>query len=230
MSGATWGIVESSLPAWSYTYGFGGGEARSLAVAVEGGVVVVSPPSRPSEAVFEGLAALGALRGIVAPNAFHTLGVAPWRARFPEVPVFAPTQAIARVQKQSGVRAIRPVAELSSMLGERVQIVDMPHYRTGEILVRWRVEGGWAWYLTDVILNLKTPPGGVFGAVFRVTKSAPGLRRNAVAGTFMVRSRRALYGWLIEQAEQTPPRLIVPCHGEVVRPEDPVGEISAAVR
>jgi len=78
-------------------------------------------------------------------------------------------------------------------------------------------------------MNLTQRIPGLFGAVFRFTKSTPGFRRNAIAGFFMVADKRALYGWLAEQAEKTPPRLVVMCHGEHVRPTDPVTEIKAAL-
>jgi len=224
-----WTVVEPSLPALLCTYSFGPGIANALAPAVDGGVVVVSPPANPAESTFTELEKHGAVKAIIAPNAFHTMGLAPWKARYPDVPVFAPAQSIKRVEKRSKVSGIRPVAEAKEILGDRVELVDMPHYKTGEILVRWRVEGGWAWYLTDVIMNMDKAPKGVFGAVFRWTRSAPGLRRNAVAGMFMVKDKRALYAWLVEQAEKTPPRLIVACHGDTATPSDPAAEIRAAV-
>jgi hypothetical protein len=224
-----WNVVEPSLPALLCTYSFGPGLANTLAAAVPGGVVVVSPPVNPTESAFAELEKHGAVRAIIAPNAFHTMGIAPWRARYPDVPVFAPAQAVTRVEKQAKVSGIRPIAEARSILGDRLEIVDMPHYKTGEILVRWPIEGGWAWYVTDVIMNLPEAPKGLFGAVFKWTKSAPGLRRNAVAGMFMTKDKRALYAWLAEQAEKTPPKLIVPCHGDTVTPADPAAEIRAAV-
>jgi hypothetical protein len=45
----------------------------------------------------------------------------------------------------------------------------------------------------------------------------------------MVKNKRALYGWLAEQAEKTPPTLVVACHGAIERPADPVAAIKAAV-
>jgi hypothetical protein len=224
-----WNVADPSLPALTYAYVLGPIHANTLAVPFDGGFAVVSPPAEPSEEAFTGLEKHGPVRAIVAPNAFHTVGIAPWKARYPDVPVFAPAQSIARVQKQSKVGGIQPVAEMAKGLGDRVEMLDMPHYKTGEVLVRWRTEGGWGWYLTDVIMNLPVAPKGLFGAVFRWTKSGPGFRRNAIAGTFMVKDKRALYAWIVEQAEKTPPTLVINCHGAPVRPSDPAGEIRAAL-
>jgi len=225
----SWTVAEPSLPALTCTYSFGPGLANALAFVVDGGVVVVSPPSRPTEGTFAELEKHGPVRALIAPNSFHHLGLPAWKARYPDAPIFAPAQSIARIEKQSKLSGLRPVAEAAKLVGDRVELLDMPHYRTGEILIRWRVDGGWAWYVTDVAMNITSPLKGLFGLVFRLTKSTPGFRRNAVGGTFMVKDKRALYAWIAEQAEKTPPRLLVMCHGAPVRPTDPPAEIRAAL-
>ena len=229
MPDSSWTVVEPSLPAFTYTYAFGPGIANALALPVEGGLAVVSPPCNVPDSVFTELEKHGPVRAILVPNAFHSLGLAPWKARYPGVPIFAPAQSIARLEKETKLTGIRPVAELQSMLKDGVEIIDMPHYKTGEALVRWRIEGGYAWYVTDVMFNMPTLPPGLVWLVFRWTRSAPGLRRNALAGLFMVKNKRALYGWLVEQAEKTPPILLVPCHGKVERLADPAAAVKAAV-
>jgi hypothetical protein len=229
MRESSWTAVDPNLPALTYTYSFGPGIAASLAFPIEGGMAVVSPPFQPAEGAFTELEKHGSVKAIIAPNAFHTMGLAAWKARYPEAILYAPAQSIPRAEKQSKLTGIRPIAELFPKLGDKVEIDDMPHYKTGELLVRWKVEGGWAWYMTDVLMNMTKAPKGMFGLVFRWTKSAPGFRRNALAGAFMVKDKKALYGWLVAQAEKTPPKLVVMCHGDNVRPADPVAEIRAAV-
>jgi hypothetical protein len=224
---STWTVVEPSLPALTLTYSLGPVIATSLALVVEGGVVLVSPPCNVADAVYTDLGQHGPLRALVAPNAFHSTGLAPWRERHPDVPIFAPAQSIARLEKSTKITGIRPVAEAAGRIGDRAEIIDMPHYKTGEILVRWRGEGGWVWYVTDVAMNLPVVPKGLFGLIFKWTGSCPGFRRNAVAAMFMVKDKRALYGWLAEQADKTPPALIVPAHGDLLRPSDPAGTIRA---
>jgi hypothetical protein len=228
MRSSSWTVVEPSLPALTYTYKFGPGLANTLAVKGDGGMIVVSPPCNPEESTFAELEKQGPVRALVAPNAYHHLGLPAWKARYPDAPIFAPAQSIARVEKQSKLTGLRPLAEAASLAGDRLELVDMPHYKTGEVLVRWRVDGGWAWYVTDLVFNMPKLPPGPFGWVMRWTRSGPGLRRNALAATFMVKDKRALYAWIAEQAEKTPPSLIVACHGDVVKPGDPTAEMRAA--
>jgi hypothetical protein len=229
MQSTSWTVVDPALPALTYAYSFGPGLASSLALVTGGGVIVVSPPCNPDEAAFTELEKHGPVKAIVAPNSFHTMGLAAWKARHPGAPVFAPAQSIPRVTKRSKIADIRPVAEMAGLLGEGVEIIDMPHYKTGEVLIRWRIGTGWGWYVTDVVMNLNAPLKGLFGLLFKWTKSSPGFRRNALAASFMVKDKRALYAWIAEQAEKTPPSLVVACHGDPVRPSDPVVEIKAAL-
>src|SRR6185295_9515323 len=98
--------------------------------------VIVSPPCRAAAGVFDDLSPYGPVRALVASNAFHYLGLPEWKARFPEAGVFAPAQSIARVERQSKLSGIRPLADAAAIAGSRLELVDMPHYKTGEVLVR----------------------------------------------------------------------------------------------
>ena len=228
MTSPTWTVVEPSLPALSHTYNFGQGFANALALSVEGGIVVVSPPFGAEEAVYKDLEARGPIKALLAPNAMHSMGLAPWKARYPDAPIFAPVQSIPRLSKTTKLEGIRPLSEAGKLVGERVELLDMPHYKTGEALVRWKVGGSWAWYMTDVAFNMPELPKGPFGWVMKWTKSGPGFRRNALAGFLMVKDKKALYAWIQEQAEKTPPALVLPCHGDPVKLADPPAGVRAA--
>jgi hypothetical protein len=228
MVSSTWTVVEPTLPALIHTYSFGRGLANALALTVEGGIVLVSAPRNVTDPLLTDLAARGPLRALVAPNAFHSLGLVPWKERYPDVPVFAPAQSITRLQKTTGLTGIRPIGEAGGLLGDRVEIVDMPHYKTGEALVRWRVSAGWAWFLTDVVFAVPELPRGPFGLALKWTKSGPGFRRNAIGGFFMIKDKWSLYRWIEEQAEKTPPSLVVPAHGDPVELADPIAGVRSA--
>jgi hypothetical protein len=212
-----WRAFEETLPILTCTYSFGPGEANALAVGIDGGLMVVTPPRRAGEGAFEALARYGPVRALVAPNAFHHMGLAEWHARFPQAAVFAPAQAVQRVQRQSGVPGIRPVAEAAALLGPHVDVVDMPHYKTGVVLVRVRSPRGLVWFVTDVVLNLpRLPDHPVPRLLFRFSRSAPGLRFNNIAPLFMVQDKAALKRWLAKEAAAGPPSWLLPCHGDIV--------------
>ena len=92
----------------------------------------------------------------------------------------------------------------------------MPHYRTGEALTRIRTTRGLAWYVVDIILNVRDmPKNPLLYLLFRMTASAPGLRWNKVGPTLMVKDRAALKRWMRDEFERAPPRWLIPTHGSI---------------
>jgi len=198
-------------------YSFGPGSANALLVGIAGGVAIISPPRGAVDSICSAARSFGEVRALVAPNAFHHMGLAAWKERFPQAQVYAPAQSIARVSAKSGIAGIRPVSEAAALFGDRVTLTDMPHYKTGEALVRIRTGGGLAWYVTDAIFNMtRLPDHPVASFVFRAARSAPGLRLNRVAPIFMVKDRAALWRWLKAEAERDAPRWLIPAHGAVL--------------
>jgi len=201
----------------TFEYSFGAGSATALAVDVGGGLLVASPPCRVATDAFEALAACAPVRALVATNAYHTLGLAPWKARFPDAAVFAPPQSLQRVTKVSGIGGIRPLGEAAALTGERVALIELPYFRSGEALIKIRAAEGLLWYVTDIILNLpRLPPNPLFAMLFKLSNSAPGLRLNRIAPLFMVRDRPALWQWLAAEARRDRPRWLVPAHGDTL--------------
>lgn len=201
----------------TFEYSSGPGSATALAVDMGAGLLVASPPCRVPDHAFEVLAARAPVRALLATNAYHTLGLAPWKARFPDATVFAPPQSLRRVTKVSGVGGIRPLSEAAALTGERVALIELPYFRTGEALIKIRTAEGLIWYVTDILLNLpRLPSQPLFAALFKLTDSAPGLRINRIAPLFMVRNRPALWQWLAAEARRDTPRWLVPAHGDAV--------------
>ena len=212
-----WKIFDAQLPILSYEYSFGPGTAHALAVGIDGGLLIVSPPCRVASGVFEDLARYGPVRALVAPSAFHYLGLSEWRARFPEAALFAPLQSIARIEQRSKLRGIRPLAEAAPITGSRIELTDMPHYKTGEALVRIATERGPVWYLTDIVMNLPALPSHpVFKVMFKLSGSGPGLKLNNIAPLFMVRDKAALKRWLAAEFGKAQPRWLIPSHGDIL--------------
>ena len=72
----------------------------------------------------------------------------------------------------------------------------MPHYKTGEVLVRITTPRGLVWYVTDIIMNLRVLPSNpVIRAMFRVSGSGPGLRFNNIAPLFMSGPSTSVNWW-----------------------------------
>lgn len=218
----SWRVFDAQAPLLTYSYSFGPAMANALAAGGADGLVVVSPPRRVSPAAFEELAAYGPVRALVASNAFHYLGLKEWKARFPDAALFAPAQSIARVERKSGLRGIRPLAEAASLAGPALDLIDMPHYKTGEVLVRARTARGVVWYVTDILMNMpELPAHPIAKAIFGLSRSAPGLRMNNVAPLFMVKDKTALKRWLASEFRKAPPQWLIAAHGDIARIDSP---------
>jgi len=114
----------------------------------------------------------------------------------------------------SGIRAL---AEATAITGPRVELVDMPHYKTGEALVRIRTDRGIVWYVTDVIMNLPSLPSNpIIRTMFRMSRSAPGLKFNNIAPLFMMADKTAVRRWLADEFRKAPPRWLIAAHGDIV--------------
>lgn len=212
-----WQVFDAKIPILTYAYSFGPGVCNALAVGGKDGLVVVSPPCRVAPGVFDDLAPYGAVRALVASNAFHHLGLPAWKARFPDAAVFAPAQAIARVEKQTKLSGVRPLGDATSIAGPRLELVDMPYYKTGEVLVRIKTARGAVWYVTDIIMNLPVlPKNPLVKIMFGASGSGPGLRFNNIAPLFMVKDKKALRRWFAEEFRKDPPAWLITAHGEVV--------------
>jgi hypothetical protein len=121
------------------------------------------------------------------------------------------------VTKRTKLAGIRPLADAKALAGPRVELVDMPYYRTGEVLVRIATDRGLVWYVTAIIMNLSAlPRNPLVNALFRVSGSAPGLRFNNLAPLFMVADKRALRRWVAGEFRKAPPAFLIAAHGDVV--------------
>ena len=217
-----WAVFDSDIPVLIYDILFGPARVNALAVGCDGGLIVVSPPYRARRDAFDDLERYGPVRGLAASNAFHHMGIPEWKRRFPGATVYAPAQSIARVARKTGLSGIRPISDANALTGGRVELTDMPYYRTGETLVRIKSSQGLAWYLTDIVFNVNDP---LANPLFRLIFNAfygPGLHYNRIAPLFMVRDKAALKRWLGRGISEGRPALAHRCarrHGDLAPPE-----------
>lgn len=229
MSG--WQTFDEQARLLSFEYAFGSIRVRSIAIGVEGGYAVVSPPYKPAPQTLDDIERHGAVRALVASNGFHHMGLPAWHARFPNATLHAPAQSIARIQRQHRLDGIEPLSQAPGSPGTGLQWIDLPYYRTGELLLRVDGASGTIWYVTDMMSNLaQLPAHPIFRTAYRLTRSAPGLRYNNLASLFMVRDKRALKRWLAEMVEADPPRWLIPAHGEILDLRDGVEPLRAVFR
>lgn len=215
-----WTIIDADAGVLSYTYEFSGGATSNCFTArlASGGLLVVSPPTKVSREVVDDLAPYGEVEALVANNGFHHLGIARWRELFPKARCFAAVGAKARIAKRSrDAGELEPLRELEPLLAEGVAVVETPSSKCGESWTRAKIDGGYAWYGSDIVANMPTlPPNFVVRQLFKWTKSAPGYRLFNLAHKIVLKDRKATLRAMLEDVRQHPPRVMVPAHGGIL--------------
>ncbi len=221
---AGWIIVDRAARVLAHTYTFAGEATSTCFVApmADGTLMVVSPPTKPADALFDELAEYGEVGALVANNGFHYMGQKAWRERFPDARRFAPEKAIERIARKSRYPLdFEPISALAPLLGASVGFRDVPDSKCGETWFWAQVAGGYAWYTSDVLANMQGIPGNlVVRTLFKLTKSAPGYRVFGLALRFMVKKPKAALKLMLQDVEAYPPAVVVPAHGEILEGGD----------
>ncbi len=105
-------------------YSWGPANANALAIRLRpGGWLVVSPPRAAPPGVHEELAADGGVQALLAPNAYHYLGQAAWRRRFPTATSWAPSGALERIAKKTNGAPFGRAEDFVDQLPDNISLV-----------------------------------------------------------------------------------------------------------
>lgn len=187
----------------------------------DGGLVVHNAIAADDAAMAE-LGALGEVRAIVVPNAFHRLDARLFHDRFPAAQVVCPAGARGKVGEVVPVTASYDevasdgVIELQSLEGTRA--------REGAVIVR--DADGVTVVLNDVVFNMPHQPGGQGFVLRHVTGSTGGPKITRIARWFLISDGRALRGHLERLAALPGLRRVIVSHHEPIE-RDPGGVLAA---
>jgi len=196
---------------------YGSMRVRMTAVGIgNGNLLVVSPGKPRDEAILDELERRrGTPRWLLAPNHFHNEGLGYWKRRYPNIRVAAHERAHARLLKRAPeLGRIEDLDALRAELPEGIRLFGPPTAKQGETWVAAKTRQGTAWIVCDGIVNDRKYPWAMWLLGFR-----PRLMTNPLFKRLFV--QKADYKrWVIEQLEQDPPSVLVPCHGRVERGPD----------
>jgi hypothetical protein len=176
----------------------------------DGRVLVHSPTWHDDPALVE---ASGRPAALFAPNHFHHLGLKRFRAQWPDAIGVASDGARPRLAQKG--HALEPLAAAPLPAGARW--LEPPGLKNGEA---WLALADGTWIVCDAFFHCNRPVTGLTGFVLRRTRTVPGL---CVGQTFRwlgVRDRRAYREWLLDTLRATPPRRVIPSHGEILDGDD----------
>lgn len=230
---AGWTVIDRDAAVLTHTYYYGPKASSTCFVArmADGALMIVSPPTKPSDALVAELAEFGPVGALVANNGFHHMGQRSWRERFPDAISYAPAASMARIAKKSRHDVpYQPLTALADRLGDAVGLRDVPHTKSGESWFWARIAGGYAWYMSDVLANMPGLPASLpLKLLFKWTGSAPGYRVFKLALKFMVKDAKGTLRLLLEDLDAHPPTVVVPAHGDCVHGADTAERTRAVV-
>jgi hypothetical protein len=217
----------SSAPGWQPIPGIDGvfeirrshGPLPLRAVAVQlhaGSVCVYSPVPHMGEPALRQLGSWGKPL-LLAPNAFHTLGLSEHAAAFGNTEVIASKRAADRIKRKTKLD-VQDLDVLRNQLPAEVSLLELPPVRSGEVWLSVHRNGRCAWIVCDGFLNLARAPSGALGVFIKLMRMGPGL---SISSTFrwMVKNRQQYRNWLLERIAADRPTVLVPCHGQII--DDP---------
>lgn len=219
-----WTILDREAGVLSYEYSFAKQGLANTFVArmANDKLLVVSPAARISDAALGDLAEFGEVGAVIAPNGFHHLGVAEWRAKFPKARFFAAPETVIRVRaKNPDAGEFEPISLVPLIAGPRIGIGEVENTKCGETWVWVEVAGGHIWFVSDILANIpKLPSNPLAWMAFKATGSAPGYRVFNLAMKFMVKDKAGTLRTLADEMKKHPPSIVVPAHGPPLAGDD----------
>lgn len=223
---ATWEVFDETCPLLGLHYS--PQRVRMLAFGLGNGqLCAVSPASGMVDAQFEALQAWGRPRFLLAPNHFHSAGLASWHARFPDAQVVANPRALPRLRKKVPGTAMADLTQLELALPPGIRIFGPPMAKQGETWVSVRTSTATTWFITDAILNERRLPGGPLGLLMKAIGFRAELMTNPFFKRFFLHSKSAYKAWLLAELDRDPPDVLIPSHGDVLRGPDLVARLRA---
>lgn len=188
-------------------------------VPLRDGRTLLHSPTWVGDDTFERIDALGRPGVLLAPNHFHHLGLARFRARYPDALVVAGQGALPRLEAK-GHEGVRELAEAEPLLPEGVRLLRCAGVRTGEAWLSFIDEGKRTLLISDAFFNVAAPVTGIAGFMLRRMHAAPGLQLGATFIWLGVRDRAAYCAWVRETLAREAPARLAFSHGEPLEGDD----------
>jgi hypothetical protein len=207
-----WKVVDEAAGVLCYEYTFSkGATANALTLrCTDGSLALVSPPCAVGDGVIKDLEPFGKVSALVASNAYHHLGLPVWHRAAPDATIHAAPRALGRIAKQQqGVGPIRSLGELSARLPGGSELLEVDGTSIGDVWAR----AGSTWFVSDCFFSMPKLPPGLFGLMFKWTKSAPGFSLSGLHRMFFVKDKPGYKRWWLAQLDRSLPSTVITSHG-----------------
>jgi hypothetical protein len=204
---------------WVRVYQYNENALHTSAIALgDGGLLVLNASTDMSDGDFAELDALGKVRALVAPGAFHNMGLPAWSARYPDAGIYGPAAAAKHIAKvHPKLAPLQDLRALAAILPPDVEAFEVEGCGQPDVLLVVRRADGTTWFTNEIITNWAGWPNAlVFRLLFKLTGSGPGLNVNTMALMFIKGKKPVVKAFHEGKLASHPPTRLVPCHGEVL--------------
>lgn len=184
------------------------------------GAIVHSPTWLGDDSTFSRVEAAGTPRVLFAPNHFHHLSLARFRARYPEAIAVASPSALVRLRAK-GHQGLRALADAAPLLPQGARFLACEGLRSGEAWLSFVDDRGRRTLLVgDAFFHVRQRVKGIAGFVLRRLGTLPGLTIGDTFRWLAVSDRQKYRGWATEVIRGEAPRRLAMSHGAVVEQDD----------
>ncbi len=215
----SWAVIAEDPIVVRREYDFGGGMANATAVGFgDKRLLLISPPKDVAPEVLEELREYGEVVAVLEPNGMHHMGLDLCREVYPYAVTYLSEVAAARIAKKEKLDgALEPIEKLRELVGDAIEVLEVPSSKVGDVVIRAKTDRGMAWWFGDFIGNAPLMGNWLVRSIFKWTKSGPGFKVNRLFFKFFVTDRKVTRDWFIEQLKGTPVDLFIPAHGEPIQ-------------
>lgn len=223
-----WKTINENL--WACPYEFSGGISRSLLVRMgESKFLVYSPGDRETAELAKQIIPEESELFLLEPNSFHNLGLAAWKACYPQSKSVAAVHAIKRLEKKTGIKP-ENLDELKKALPTNVSLLELPHNKLGEVWLDIQTGNDRVWTVCDAIFNFSQLPGGLMGLFMKLNRMGPGIEMSRMYQYLGTSNKKSYGDWLLSEIQNKKPTVLVPLHGEIYRDKDLTDKLEAFTR
>lgn len=205
---------------WVRVYVFNDNPMLTSAVSLgDGGLLVLNPGTDLRDGDFAELDALGTVKALVAPGAYHNMGLPAWSARYPSAGLYGPAAAAKHVAKvHEKLAPLQDLRALAVILPRDVEVFEVEGCGQPDALLVVRRGDGTTWFTNEIITNWASwPKSVIFRLLFKLTGARLGLDVSTMSLVFLRGKKPLVRAFFEGKLESHPPTRLVPCHGEVLQ-------------
>ncbi len=213
----TWKLIDEEIGIWEAVYRVPGFKCRTVAIRLKsGGFLLYSPGGGLIESAQKEILNSSEVDVLLVPNFVHHLGLAKWRKQYPKAIAVASEIAMPRLKKQ-GHADLHPLSKIADLLPEKISYLEPEGTRMGESWLQAETAKGIMWIVCDLFFNHPHVSKKIIPRlIMKAMKAGPGLSVSRITYWGGIKNHRSYREWVLRQLEESPPKILLPNHGDML--------------